>query len=62
MALAHELTSPKGGPSPQFHVAEARLYMHREQYDKAASCLKKAITMDYQVSLKRTCLIKLTLE
>ena len=51
MALAHELTHPEGGPSPLYHVAEGRLYMHREQYDKAQESLTKAITMDIQVAL-----------
>ena len=51
MALAHELTHPEGGPSPLYHVAEGRLYMHREQYDKAQERLTKTITMDIQVAL-----------
>ena len=51
MALAHELTHPEGGPSPLYHVAEGRLYIHREQYDKAQESLTKAITMDIQVAL-----------
>lgn len=50
MALAHELTHPQGGPSPLYHTAEARLYMHKEQYNKAEDSLRKAITEDFQVA------------
>ena len=49
MALAHELTHPQGGPSPLYYTAEARLYMHKEQYSKAEESLKKAIAEDFQV-------------
>ena len=49
MALAHELTHPQGGPSSLYHTAEARLYMHKEQYSKAEDSLRKAITEDFQV-------------
>ena len=51
MALAHELTTPEGGPSTQFHIAEARLHLHRRCYEQAEKCLKKAITLDVQVSI-----------
>lgn len=50
MALAHELTSPGGGPSNHFHIAEARLHLHRKCYQEAESCLRKAVTLDVQVS------------
>ena len=49
MALAHELTSPEGGLLPQFHIAEARLHLHRQCYQQAEECLRKAIELDIQV-------------
>ena len=51
MCLAHELTSPEGGPSTQFHIAEARLHLHRKCYQQAEKCLKKAIISDIQVCI-----------
>ena len=49
MSLAHELTkSGNEGACPSYQVAEARLHMHRKQYDKAEKCLRKAISKDIQ--------------
>ena len=55
MALAHELTSStstRGGAksTPAYLVTEARLHMHREKYQEAKACLKKALTIDIQDS------------
>ena len=53
MALAHELTSRKGGGArccPTYQVAEARLHMEREDFDEAKKCLKKALMADIQDS------------
>ena len=55
MALAHELTNPEGGPSTQFHIAEARLHLHRKCYQQAEVCLRKAITSDVQVRMHPPC-------
>ena len=57
MALAHEVAGCEGELSPQFHVAEARLHMHREDYDRAAHSLRKAIALDYQVTMEFCILI-----
>lgn len=49
MCLGHELTSPNGGPSTQYHIAVARLYMHHHNYAMAIECLRNAIVLDIQV-------------
>ena len=53
MSLAHEVTSRRGQTtktSPTYLVAEARLHLHREAYDEAKKCLKKALKVDIQVT------------
>ncbi len=49
MSLAHEVAGCDGELQPHYHIAEARLHMHQEHYDRAESALKKAIALDYQV-------------
>lgn len=53
MSLAHEVASRRGHAtktSPAYLVAEARLHLHREAYDEAKECLKKALKIDIQVT------------
>lgn len=52
MALAHEVTSGRGGPknAPTCLVAEARLHLERCMYSEAEKCLKKALMVDIQDS------------
>ncbi|XP_064394779.1 cilia- and flagella-associated protein 70-like isoform X2 [Halichondria panicea] len=50
MSLAHEVAGCDGELQPHYHIAEARLHMHQEHYDRAESALKKAIALDYQDS------------
>lgn len=53
MALAHELVSASGTGekgeakiNPAYLVTEARLHMHRQMYEDAKACLKKALQVD----------------
>lgn len=49
MSLAHEVAGCEGELTPHYHVAEARLHLHKECYDEAKGALNKAIVLNYQV-------------
>ncbi len=55
MSLAHEVAGCDGEFQPHYHIAEARLHMHQEHYDRAETALKKAIVLDYQVQYVMQC-------
>lgn len=50
-ALAHELLSPVGGPTSQYHIAFARLKLQKKETTDAEESLNEALQFDYQVGL-----------
>ncbi len=49
MCLAHEVAGCEGELPCLYHIAEARLYIYKQDYDQAKAALEKAIALDYQV-------------
>ena len=49
-ALAHELLSPVGGPTAQYHIALARVKLQKRVLAEAEDSLNEALQFDYQVS------------
>ncbi|CAC5385598.1 Cilia- and flagella-associated protein 70 [Mytilus coruscus] len=47
-ALAHELLSPVGGPTSQYHIAFARLKLQKKETTDAEESLNEALQFDYQ--------------
>ncbi|XP_052097650.1 cilia- and flagella-associated protein 70-like isoform X3 [Mytilus californianus] len=47
-ALAHELLSPAGGPTSQYHIAFARLKLQKKETTDAEESLNEALQFDYQ--------------
>ncbi|KAM4697702.1 cilia- and flagella-associated protein 70 [Rhinophrynus dorsalis] len=47
-ALAHELLSPDGGPSCQYHLMCAQMHLQRKEFDEANQSLQEASHIDHQ--------------
>ncbi|XP_073414691.1 cilia- and flagella-associated protein 70 isoform X2 [Dendrobates tinctorius] len=47
-ALAHELLSPDGGPSCQYHLMCAQVHLLRKEFDAAHENLREASQVDHQ--------------
>ena len=51
-ALAHELLSPVGGPTAQYHISLARVKLQKRVLNEAEESLNEALQFDYQVNLQ----------
>ncbi|XP_013406723.1 cilia- and flagella-associated protein 70 isoform X2 [Lingula anatina] len=47
-ALAHELLSPSGGPSADYHITLARLHIHKKEFPGARLALNEALQIDHE--------------
>lgn len=48
-ALAHELLSPMGGATAQYHISLARVKLQKRELSEAEESLNEALQFDYQV-------------
>uniref|UniRef100_A0A8D2Q3P2 Cilia and flagella associated protein 70 n=1 Tax=Varanus komodoensis TaxID=61221 RepID=A0A8D2Q3P2_VARKO len=46
-ALAHELLCPQGGPSCDYYLVLAQMYLLKKEYDKTEESLEMAVQIDY---------------
>uniref|UniRef100_A0A8D2L4W0 Cilia and flagella associated protein 70 n=1 Tax=Varanus komodoensis TaxID=61221 RepID=A0A8D2L4W0_VARKO len=47
LALAHELLCPQGGPSCDYYLVLAQMYLLKKEYDKTEESLEMAVQIDY---------------
>lgn len=48
-ALAHELLTPTGGPTSNYHICYARLKLQKKEFTDAEESLTEALQFDHQV-------------
>lgn len=47
-ALAHELLTPEGGPTANYHISYSRLKLQKKEFDDAEESLNEALQFDHQ--------------